>query len=175
MIRIAILFVLALALCAPPTVHAATEGEPAPAFKLPDQYGGLHRLEDYRGKWLVVFFYPKADTPGCTTEACNFRDNIYAIRGAGAEVVGISVDSVDAQRAFSDKYRLPFTLLSDADGSTCEAYGVLLSLGAAGIARRESFLIDPNGIVVKHYRRVDPDTHTQQVVADLERLARSAD
>ncbi|PKL96594.1 MAG: peroxiredoxin [Gammaproteobacteria bacterium HGW-Gammaproteobacteria-8] len=153
-------------------LHAASVGEPAPAFELQDQYGESHGLEDFRGQWLVVFFYPRADTPGCTTEACNFRDNIYAIRGAGAEVLGISVDSVDDQRAFSDKYKLPFTLLSDADGATCDAYGVLRNLGVVEIARRESFLIDPNGVVVKHYERVDPASHTQQVIADLKQLTR---
>jgi peroxiredoxin Q/BCP len=155
-------------------LHAATVGEPAPEFQLLDQYGEIHRLEDFRGQWLVVFFYPRADTPGCTTEACNFRDNIYAIRGAGAEVVGISVDPVDAQRKFSDKYKLPFTLLSDEAGSTCDAFGVLRSLGQTEIAQRESFLIDPNGVIVKHYDRVDPETHTQEVIRDLNDLTAAA-
>ncbi|MDT8438196.1 MAG: peroxiredoxin [Wenzhouxiangellaceae bacterium] len=150
---------------------AATVGEPAPAFQLNDQYGEQHDLADFAGKWLVVFFYPRADTPGCTTEACNFRDNIYAIRAAGAEVVGISVDSVDEQKKFSDKYKLPFTLLSDAGGQTCDAYGVLRNFGSTEIANRESFLIDPDGVVAKHYTRVNPETHTQQVIADLQELA----
>jgi len=158
---------LALSSC----LHAASVGEAAPVFQLQDQYGETHGLEDFRGKWLVVFFYPRADTPGCTTEACNFRDNIYAIRGAGAEVVGISVDAVDDQRKFSDKYKLPFTLLSDHDGAICDAYGVLRSLGATGIARRESFLIGPDGVIVRHYDRVDPETHTQQVITDLKQLS----
>ena len=153
--------------------QAATVGEPAPAFELSDQYGEPHSLSDFDGRWLVVFFYPKADTPGCTTEACNFRDNIYAIRGAGAEVVGISVDSVADQKKFSDKYKLPFTILSDSGGETSQRYGVLRQFGEMEIANRESFLIDPDGIVVKHYERVDPETHTQEVIADLERLQRS--
>jgi len=152
------------------SVQAATVGEPAPGFELADQYGETHSLEDFRGKWLVVFFYPKADTPGCTTEACNFRDNIYAIRGAGAEVVGISVDSVADQKAFSDKYKLPFTILSDSEGETCDDYGVLRSFGTAEVANRESFLVDADGMVVKHYPRVNPETHTQEVIADLERF-----
>jgi len=88
---------------------------------------------------LVVFFYPRADTPGCTTEACNLRDNIYAIRGAGAEVVGISVDSVEDQKNFSDKY-LPFTLLSDTEGKTCDDNGVLRNFAGTEVASRESFL-----------------------------------
>lgn len=150
------------------TADAQTVGEPAPSFDLPDQYGDRHTLDDFDGRWLVVYFYPKADTPGCTTEACNFRDNIYAIRGAGAEVVGISVDSVEDQREFSDKYKLPFPILSDVGGETSEAYGVLREMGTMEIANRETFLIDPNGVVVKHYDRVDPETHTQDVVADLQ-------
>ena len=154
--------------------QAAEVGEPAPGFTLMDQYGEPHSLSDFAGKWLVVFFYPKADTPGCTTEACNFRDNIYAIRGAGAEVVGISVDSVADQKKFSDKYKLPFAILSDADGETCTDYGVLRSMGTMEIANRESFLIDPDGVVVKHYQRVNPENHTQEVIADLERLRERA-
>ncbi len=161
-----VLSAISLALSA----QAATVGEPAPAFELADQYGETHSLEDFSGQWLVVFFYPKADTPGCTTEACNFRDNIYAIRGAGAEVVGISVDSVEDQKEFSDKYKLPFTILSDTGGETCDDYGVLRSFGSAEVANRESFLVDPDGVVVKHYERVNPETHTQDVIADLERL-----
>jgi peroxiredoxin Q/BCP len=154
--------------------QAAEVGEPAPEFTLMDQYGEPHSLSDFAGKWLVVFFYPKADTPGCTTEACNFRDNIYAIRGAGAEVVGISVDSVADQKKFSDKYKLPFAILSDSSGETCTDYGVLRSMGTMEIANRESFLIDPDGVVVKHYQRVNPENHTQEVIADLERLQERA-
>jgi len=161
---------LALAVSALASARAASVGEAAPAFELPDQYGQTHRLDEFAGKWLVVFFYPRADTPGCTTEACNFRDNIYAIRAAGAEVVGISVDPVAEQRKFSDKYKLPFTILSDTAGSTCGDYGVLRKIGEVEIANRESFLIDPDGIVVKHYESVHPETHTQEVIADLERL-----
>ena len=161
---------MAAALALPGTVLAASVGEPAPDFELADQYGATHSLEDFRGKWLVVFFYPKADTPGCTTEACNFRDNIYAIRGAGAEVVGISVDSVEDQKKFSDKYKLPFTILSDTGGETCDDYGVLRSFGSMEVANRESFIVNPEGLVVKHYEKVSPDTHTQDVIADLERF-----
>jgi len=150
--------------------NAQTVGEPAPAFDLPDQYGDRHTLDDFTGRWLVVYFYPKADTPGCTTEACNFRDNIYAIRGAGADVVGISVDTVEDQRAFSDKYKLPFPVLSDVGGQASSAYGVLREMGSMDFAGRETFPIDPEGLVVKHYEQVDPETHTQDVVADLQEL-----
>ncbi|MDX1626357.1 MAG: peroxiredoxin [Wenzhouxiangellaceae bacterium] len=159
---------LVSAALAAPSFAEVTEGDPAPAFSLPDQYGEVHALEDFEGRWLVVFFYPKAGTPGCTTEACSFRDNIYALRGAGAEVVGISMDSIDEQKAFSDEYRLPYAILSDEDGTVSEAFGVRRSFGGADIANRESFLVGPDGVIVKHYARVDPDTHVAEVVADLE-------
>jgi len=100
-------------------------GNSAPGFHLQDQNGEWHDLEDYRGTWLAVYFYPKDDTPGCTKEACNFRDNIYAFKAIGAEVVGISVDDVDSHREFSEKYKLPFVILADHSGATAESYGVL--------------------------------------------------
>ncbi|MBY6204777.1 peroxiredoxin [Halomonas denitrificans] len=165
---LAALLLAALLPAAP--LSAQTVGEPAPEFELVDQYGDAYSLDDFSGRWLVLYFYPRADTPGCTTEACNFRDNIYAIRGAGAEVVGISVDSVEDQKAFSDKYKLPFPVLSDVGGGTSDAYGVLREMGSTGIANRETFLIDPQGVIVKHYEQVDPETHTQDVVADLQDL-----
>lgn len=145
-------------------------GQAAPGFKLQDQNGDWHSLEDYRGKWLAVYFYPKDGTPGCTTEACNFRDNIYAFKAIGAEVVGISVDDVDSHKKFSDEYRLPFILLADEEGETARAYGVLRDWKLIQIASRQSFLIDPNGVVAKHYEDVDPDTHTQDVLSDLDSL-----
>jgi peroxiredoxin Q/BCP len=142
-------------------------GDPAPGFKLQDQNGEWHDLEDYRGTWLAVYFYPKDDTPGCTTEACNFRDNIYAFKAIGAEVVGISVDDVESHRKFSDKYELPFVILADADGATTEAYGLLRDWKLIQIASRQSFIVNPEGVVAKHYEKVDPDTHTQEVLEDL--------
>ncbi len=147
-----------------------TVGETAPEFRLQDQNGEWHALEDYRGKWLAVYFYPKADTPGCTTEACNFRDNFYAFRAIGADVVGISVDDVEDQKAFSDKYELPFTILSDAGGATASAYGVLRDFKLMKVASRQSFLVDPEGRIAKHYDDVDPDTHTDEVLEDLKRF-----
>jgi len=167
-------FLLALTAVLLTTAATADEppavGTPAPAFKLQDQNGDWHSLEDYQGKWLAVYFYPKDDTPGCTTEACNFRDNIYAFKAIGAYVVGISVDDVASHKEFSDKYKLPFTLLADVSGDTARAYGVLRDLMVTKIAKRESFIIGPDGTVVKHYEDVDPDTHTQEVLADLEAL-----
>ena len=149
-------------------------GSPAPGFKLQDQNGDWHTLDDYRGGWLAVYFYPKDDTPGCTTEACNFRDNIYAFKAIGASVVGISVDDVNSHKEFADKYKLPFILLADTEGETSDSYGVLRDWKLVQIASRQSFLIDPEGVIVKHYEDVDPDTHTQEVLADLEAFMAAA-
>jgi peroxiredoxin Q/BCP len=159
-------------LLAIPAIAAETPvpGLEAPGFNLQDQNGDWHKLEDYRGGWLAMYFYPKDDTPGCTTEACNFRDNIYAFRSIGAEVVGISLDDVDSHKEFSDKYKLPFTLLADEGGEVCAAYGVLRDFKLVRVASRQSFIINPEGIVVKHYEDVDPDTHTDEVLADLKAM-----
>ena len=167
-----LLLAAALTVIALPAVagESPAAGDPAPGFRLQDQNGDWHALEDYRGQWLAVYFYPKDDTPGCTTEACNFRDNIYRFKAIGANVVGVSVDDVDSHKAFADKHRLPFTLLADTDGSMAEAYGVLRDWKLLQIAARESFIVNPDGVVVKHYEDVDPDTHTDEVLADLERL-----
>jgi len=150
-------------------------GADAPSFNLQDQNGEWHTLGDYRGQWLAVYFYPKDDTPGCTTEACNFRDNIYAFKAIGAAVVGISVDDVDSHKEFSDKYKLPFTILADEDGKTAKAYGVLKNYMLLKLASRQSFLVNPEGKVVKHYADVDPDEHTDQVLADIKDLMGDSD
>ena len=139
----------------------------APAFNLQDQYGEWHTLDDFSGQYLAVYFYPRDDTPGCTTEACNFRDNIYAFKAIGAAVVGISVDDVESHKEFSDKYKLPFTILADEGGDTARAYGVLKDYKLLKLASRQSFLINPEGKIIKHYDDVDPDTHTDEVLADI--------
>ena len=149
----------------PPAIGAA-----APDFNLQDQNGEWHALDNFQGKWLAVYFYPKDDTPGCTTEACNFRDNIYAFKAIGAEVVGISVDDVESHKEFSDKYKLPFTILADEDGETAEAYGVLRDYKLIKLASRQSFLVDPEGNIAKHYADVDPDTHTDEVLTDIKAM-----
>ena len=144
-----------------------TVGQAAPDFRAQDQNGEWHALEDFRGTWLAVYFYPKDDTPGCTTEACNFRDNIYAFKAIGAEVVGISVDDVESHKAFSDKYKLPFRILADPEGEIAGAYGVLRDYQVGKLASRQSFIVNPDGVIAKHYEDVDPDTHTDEVLADL--------
>jgi peroxiredoxin Q/BCP len=160
-----------------PLVRAADEiqspgpGMPAPAFHLQDQAGTWHTLSEYRGKWLVLYFYPKDDTPGCTTQACEFRDNIFAFNKLGASIVGISVDDVASHKLFAEEHSLPFTLLADSTKETAKAYGVLRSaLGIMEIAARETFIIDPQGRIAKHYAAVDPKGHSQAVLADLKTL-----
>jgi len=145
-------------------------GSVAPDFELMDQNGEMHTLDSYHGTWLAMYFYPKDDTPGCTTEACSFRDNIFAFQAIGAKVVGISVDDVASHKEFSDKYKLPFSILADKGGETSKAYGVLRDFKLMKIASRQSFIIDPDGKIAKHYEKVDPDTHTQEVLADLKEL-----
>jgi peroxiredoxin Q/BCP len=146
-------------------------GSPAPAFRLQDQAGAWHELKDYRGKWLVLYFYPKDDTPGCTTQACEFRDNIFAFNKLGAVILGISVDDVASHKQFAEEHSLPFTLLADSTKETAQSYGVLRSaLGLMEIASRETFIIDPEGRVAKHYASVDPKGHSLMVLADLKAL-----
>ena len=150
-------------------------GSDAPSFNLQDQNGDWHTLESFHGQWLAMYFYPRDDTPGCTTEACNFRDNIYAFKAIGAAVVGISVDDVDSHKEFSDKYKLPFTILADEDGKTADAYGVLRDYKLIKLASRQSFLINPDGKIAKHYEDVDPDTHTDEVLEDIKTLMERAE
>lgn len=147
------------------------EGSDAPAFNLQDQNGDWHTLAEYRGQWLAIYFYPKDDTPGCTTEACSFRDNIYAFKAIGAAVVGISVDDVESHKEFSEKFKIPFTLLADSEHTTATAYGVLKDYKLMKLASRQSFLVDPDGKIAKHYADVDPDTHTEEVLADIKMLS----
>jgi peroxiredoxin Q/BCP len=147
-----------------------TEGDAAPGFELRDQEGQLHSLEDYRDNWVAVYFYPKDDTPGCTTEACAFRDNIFAFKELGCQILGISLDDEASHKAFAEKFSLPFPLLADTEGTTSDTYGVKKKMFGMTVANRETFLIDPNGRIAKHYAKVDPDTHSQQVLADLRHL-----
>jgi thioredoxin-dependent peroxiredoxin len=146
-------------------------GDVAPAFTLPDQSGKPVSLGDYRGKWVVLYFYPKDGTPGCTTEACEFRDNVFAFREAGATILGISVDDVASHKRFATDHQLPFTLLADSEKKVARDYGVLhRMLGLMELARRETFIVDPQGRVAKHYREVDPGSHSKQVLVDLKGL-----
>jgi peroxiredoxin Q/BCP len=154
-------------------VHAADQvavGEPAPEFELSDQDGQLHSLEDYRDQWVVLYFYPKDDTPGCTTEACEFRDNIFAFRRLNAQILGISLDDAESHAKFAEKHGLPFPLLADVEGKASDAYGVKTKRFGMTIANRETFVIGPDGTIKKHYSEVKPDEHSTQVLADLKDL-----
>ncbi|MBI5429231.1 MAG: peroxiredoxin [Nitrosomonadales bacterium] len=145
-------------------------GKPAPDFKLPDQNGKQHVLQDYRGKWLVLYFYPRDDTPGCTKEACAFRDDLNQIAELGAQVVGVSVDDSESHAEFAKKYHLPFPLLADKTTETAARYGALMNLGFMKIARRYTFLIDPQGNVGKVYLSVEASRHSKEIIEDLQKL-----
>ena len=145
---------------------------PAPDFSLPESVTGEQRaLSDYKGKWLVLYFYPKDDTPGCTTEACSIRDARDNLTDLGAEVVGISKDEPADHEKFKTKYNLNFELLSDTDGEVIAAYGAWgkKMFGKEGILRK-TFIIDPTGTVRKVYGRVTPLGHGEQVVDELKKL-----
>jgi peroxiredoxin Q/BCP len=149
---------------------ALRPGQAAPDFTLPDASGEPHPLSAYRGTWLVLYFYPRDDTPGCTREACEFRDGYLEIRALDARVLGVSLDDGDSHAEFVEKYHLPFPLLSDKDGAVARQYGALWSLGPVRFARRHSLLIDPQGKLAKIYRKVDPATHTREILQDLQTL-----
>jgi len=145
-------------------------GQPAPDFSLLDAKRQPHKLADYAGKWLVLYFYPKDDTPGCTKEACHFRDDLAQLEKLGAKVVGVSVDDTDSHAKFTGKYKLPFPLLADKDGKVADSYGALTNLGIIKKAKRYTFLIDPKGNVAKVYLSVDTSRHSQEIIDDLKKL-----
>ncbi len=151
-----------------------TVGGPAPDFRLQDQNGEWHTLAQHRGQWVALYFYPKDDTPGCTKQACAFRDNVFAFDELGATILGISLDDVESHEQFAEKYSLPFSILADVEGTTAERYGVLNDFMGMKLAKRESFLIDPEGRVVRHYEKVDPEKNSEQVLADLRKLRSAA-
>lgn len=157
-----------------PNAHGPREGDKAPDFSAPDQDGRVRSLGDYKGEWMLLYFYPKDDTPGCTVEACTFRDEFEAFGDAGLTVVGVSTDSVKSHGKFALKHKLPFTLLADEDKKIVEAYGVWGKKKFMGReymgTNRWSFLIDPKGKIAKFYGTVKPATHAQEVLADLAEL-----
>ncbi|NQV12620.1 thioredoxin-dependent thiol peroxidase [Candidatus Uhrbacteria bacterium] len=150
-------------------------GLKAPAFTLPDKDGVEHSLSQYAGKWVVLFFYPRDNTPGCTIESCKFRDMQSKFEKLGAVILGVSKDSEKSHEKFADKYDLNFTLLSDPDTKMMEAYGVwqkkkMMGKEYMGIVR-SSYLIDPSGKVAKVYDKVKPISHPGEVLADLQELS----
>lgn len=151
-----------------------TEGSPAPDFALPTHDGSTVRLSDYRGKTVVLYFYPKDDTPGCTTEACSFRDHWQVIEAAGAVVLGVSPDSPRSHERFAGKYGLPFPLLADEDHAVAELYGVWTEKTNYGKKymgiERSTFVIGPDGVVRKVFRKVKVAGHVEQVLEAVKAL-----
>src|SRR5271169_216990 len=155
--------------------HSAlpSEGSNAPDFTLPSQEGSSVSLKDYRGKWVVLYFYPKDRTPGCTREAHNFQADQTKYAERNAVVLGVSVDSVDSHKNFCAKEGLNFKLLADTDHKVSDSYGSLTNLGLVKFAARHTFLIDPAGKVAKAYSSVDPVQHSGEVLAELDLLQRA--
>lgn len=153
-------------------------GRKAPAIKLPDQDGKVHALKEYAGKWVVLYFYPKDDTPGCTAEACSFRDSFSALRRAGVVILGVSVDPAKKHARFIEKYSLPFPLLSDENKEVVEKYGVwgekkFMGRKYMGTVRT-TFVIDPGGMLAKIYENVKPVEHADEVLRDIKSLQKIA-
>jgi peroxiredoxin Q/BCP len=149
-------------------------GDKAPDIALPDQEGKVRKLSDHKGDWVLLYFYPKDDTPGCTTEACGIRDAYEAFGDAGITAIGVSTDSVKSHGKFARKHALPFTLLADEEKKAVEAYGVwgmkkFMGREYMGTNRR-SFLIDPRGKIAKIYELVRPADHAEEVLKDVEAL-----
>lgn len=160
-----------LAFTLPVFAASPKAGSPAPEFRLQDQTGKWVSLKDYRGKWIVLYFYPKDNTPGCTTQACEFRDNIFAFNRANAVILGVSVDDVSSKKDFAKEHSLPFSVLADSSKATTKTYGVLTSmLGIMEFSRRDTFIIDPQGRIAKHWEKVDADGHSKLVLNELKRL-----
>src|SRR5580704_520382 len=155
--------------------HSATpsEGSVAPDFTLPSQEGSPVSLKDYRGKWVVLYFYPKDQTPGCSREAHNFQVDQPKYAERDAVVLGVSLDSVDSHKKFCAKEGLNFKLLADTEHKVTDSYGSLTNLVVVKIAARHTFLIDPSGRIAKAYTSVDPITHSAEVLAELDQLRKS--
>jgi len=150
------------------------EGNMAKDFSLPDENGDIRRLFDYRGKYVLLYFYPRDNTKGCTTEACNFRDDFSAYNDAGVVILGVSPDTPVSHTKFKLKYQLPFTLLADTEHKVCEMYGVwgrkkFMGREYDGVFRT-TFLIDPEGKIIKVFKKVKPSQHSQEVIEYLKTL-----
>lgn len=152
------------------TKNALQVGDDAPGFTLNDAKGQTHSLKDYAGKYLVLYFYPKDDTPGCVKEACLFRDDMAKLEKLGASVVGVSVDTSSSHADFAKKYKLPFPLLSDVDGKVAAQYQALRDFYILKVAKRHTFLISPDGKIAKIYRDVNVSKHSNQIIDDLNAL-----
>ena len=147
-------------------------GEMAPDFTAPSQDGSLVSLQDFRGRWVVLYFYPKDETPGCTIEAHNFQRDLAKYEQANAVIVGVSVDSAGSHREFCAKQGLKFKLIADTEGRVSREYGSLMNLVVTKMASRNTFLIDPEGKIAKEWIGVSPAGHSPQVLAALAELAK---
>ena len=149
-------------------------GTLAPDFALPDQEGRTHRLSDYRGRWVVLYFYPKDDTPGCTKEACGFRDQMGSLKALDAVVLGVSADDVESHKRFAEKYGLNFPLLADPERKVLGAYAAWGQQNLSGKevegVLRQTFLIDPEGRIARVWRKVSPEGHALEVAEALKAL-----
>jgi thioredoxin-dependent peroxiredoxin len=147
-------------------------GDPAPEVALPDEHGTIHRLEDQRGRWTILYFYPKDDTPGCTVEACEFRDANDTITERGADVWGISPQGAASKRSFREKFELPFPLLADVEHEVADAYGTWVLKENYGRTywgtARATFLVDPEGRIAHVWPKVKPEGHASDVLAVLD-------
>ena len=169
------ILLLSLSLAAVFTVAAdqpqpPVAGSPAPAFSLPNQEGAQVSLDQFKGKWVVLYFYPKDFTQGCTIEAHNFQRDIDKYTKENAVIVGVSVDNVDSHKSFCTKEGLNFKLLADSNHAVVEKYGSIMEYNGMTIAARNTFLIDPSGVIKKVYLKVNPNTHSEAVLADLQQL-----
>lgn len=145
-------------------------GQKAPEFCLVDYFNKPYKLSDYQKHWLVIFFYPKDNTPGCTKEACQFRDYYADILALDTKILGISTDSTKSHYRFTTKYQFPFPLLSDKTGEISRLYGTLFEYWFIRFCKRHSFIINPQGRLIKIYRKVNPTSHCQQIITDLKKL-----
>jgi len=146
-------------------------GDMAPDFELQDQFNETHKLSDFRGKKLVLYFYPKDNTPGCTTEACSFRDNYQIFRQHGFEILGVSTDDSKSHAKFQEKYSLPFILLADTDHKVCDVYGVWQLKKTMGKEHygivRTTFILDENGKIIRIYEKVKPEQHAEEILKEM--------
>lgn len=164
--------VLTMSLCFANSALAATwVGAPTPNISLPDQTGTVKKLSDFKGKWLVLYFYPKNHTSGCTEEAKRFKEHFAQFQKQNIQIVGVSLDSVESHKQFANDLKLPFTLLSDNKKELSKQLGVLQGFGMFSFASRETFLVDPQGVIVYHYDNVSPQIHATQILRDVAQLS----
>ena len=165
-----VLFLAALFAVAADQPQPPAAGNPAPAFSLPNQEGAQVSLDQFKGKWVVLYFYPKDFTSGCTIEAHNFQRDLDKYTQKNAVILGVSVDDVDSHKGFCAKEGLNFKLLADSSHAVVQKYGSIMEYNGMTLAARNTFLIDPTGVIRKVYIKVNPQSHSEEVLADLQQL-----